>query len=97
MHPRKIAAATKVQERWVDRTLRHLTLEEKIGQMIEVRGIMGYYNANDPDFRAASMPRWKLARAGSSFPICASRFPWSRRSLAPETIPAGVLTRSLVM
>src|SRR5205823_13873505 len=48
--PDPIAAATKVQERWVDRTLRHLTLEEKIGQMIEARGIMGYYNANDPDF-----------------------------------------------
>ncbi|MDX6458724.1 MAG: beta-N-acetylhexosaminidase [Acidobacteriaceae bacterium] len=48
--PDPIAGATKVQERWVDRTLRHLTLEEKIGQMIEVRGIMGYYNANDPGF-----------------------------------------------
>ena len=48
--PDPIAAATKVQERWVDRTLRHLTLEEKIGQMIEVRGIMGYYNVNDPGF-----------------------------------------------
>ena len=43
-----IAGASAAQERWVDRTLRHLTLEEKIGQMIEVRGIMGYYNAEDP-------------------------------------------------
>jgi beta-N-acetylhexosaminidase len=49
--PNPIAAPTKVQERWVDRTLRHLTLEEKIGQMIEVRGIMGYYNADDPGFQ----------------------------------------------
>ena len=48
--PDPIAAATRAQERWVDRTLRYLTLEEKIGQMIEVRGIMGYYNANDPSF-----------------------------------------------
>jgi beta-N-acetylhexosaminidase len=45
-----IKAATKAQERWADRTLKKLTLEEKIGQMIEVRGIMGYYNAEDPQF-----------------------------------------------
>lgn len=42
------ATATKAQELWVQRTLRSLTLEEKIGQMIEVRGIMGFYNADDP-------------------------------------------------
>ena len=30
--------------------LRSLTLEEKIGQMIEVRGIMRFYNADDPVF-----------------------------------------------
>jgi beta-N-acetylhexosaminidase len=46
--PLAIRTATRAQERWADRTLRHLTLEEKIGQMIEVRGIMGYYNADDP-------------------------------------------------
>jgi beta-N-acetylhexosaminidase len=45
-----ITATTKAEERWADRTLRHLTLEEKIGQMIEVRGIMGFYNADDPGF-----------------------------------------------
>jgi hypothetical protein len=45
-----ITVTTKAQERWADRTLRHLTLEEKIGQMIEVRGIMGFYNADDPSF-----------------------------------------------
>jgi beta-N-acetylhexosaminidase len=46
-----IAATTKAQERWADRTLKRLTLEEKIGQMIEVRGIMGYYNSDDPEFK----------------------------------------------
>jgi beta-N-acetylhexosaminidase len=46
-----IGAATRVQERWADRTLKRLTLEEKIGQMIEVRGIMGYYNSEDPTFQ----------------------------------------------
>src|ERR1700722_15783482 len=45
--PLAIGTTTRAQERWVDKTLRHLTLEEKIGQMIEVRGIMGYYNADD--------------------------------------------------
>jgi beta-N-acetylhexosaminidase len=48
--PVPIVAATKAQVLWADRALRHLTLEEKIGQMIEVRGIMGYYNADDPGF-----------------------------------------------
>jgi len=48
--PAPIVAATKAQKLWVDRTLRHLTLEDKIGQMIEVRGIMGFYNADDPAF-----------------------------------------------
>jgi len=46
-----IAGASAAQERWVARTVKHLTLEEKIGQMIEVRGIMGYYNAEDPVFQ----------------------------------------------
>ena len=45
-----IGATTKAQERWADRTLKRLTLEEKIGQMIEVRGIMGFYNSEDPVF-----------------------------------------------
>ena len=48
--PDSIAAVTKAQKLWADRMLRHLTLEEKIGQMIEVRGVMGYYNADDPYF-----------------------------------------------
>jgi beta-N-acetylhexosaminidase len=43
--------ATVAQERWADRLLRSLTLEEKIGQMIEVRGIMRFYGAYDPVFR----------------------------------------------
>ncbi len=46
--PQPIGTTTRAQERWADRTLRRLTLEEKIGQMIEVRGIMGYFNADDP-------------------------------------------------
>jgi len=46
-----IKETTRIQQRWADRTLKHLTLEEKIGQMIEVRGIMGYYNADDPIFQ----------------------------------------------
>ena len=46
-----MSGATRAQQRWADRTLKHLTLEEKIGQMIEVRGIMGYYNADDPTFQ----------------------------------------------
>jgi beta-N-acetylhexosaminidase len=45
-----IGATTKAQERWADRTLKSLALEEKIGQMIEVRGIMGFYNSEDPVF-----------------------------------------------
>ena len=49
--PHAIGAATHAQERWADRTLRRMTLEEKIGQMIEVRGIFGFYNAEDPTFQ----------------------------------------------
>src|SRR5581483_4685703 len=48
---RPIGAVTRAQERWADRTLKHLTLEEKIGQMIEVRGIFGFYNAEDPGWQ----------------------------------------------
>jgi beta-N-acetylhexosaminidase len=51
LQPQPIGATTRAQERWADRTLKRLTLEEKIGQMIEVRGIMGYYNADDPAFQ----------------------------------------------
>jgi len=51
LHPPPIGATTRAQERWADRTLKRLTLEEKVGQMIEVRGIMGYYNADDPAFQ----------------------------------------------
>src|SRR5258708_30829109 len=48
VQPHTIGATTRAQERWAGRTLTRLTLEEKIGQMIEVRGIMGYYNCEDP-------------------------------------------------
>lgn len=46
-----IGTTTRAQERWADRTLKRLSLEEKIGQMIEVRGIMGFYNSEDPTFQ----------------------------------------------
>ena len=46
-----IKATTKAQEQWASKTLRKLSLEEKIGQIIEVRGIMGYYSAEDPEFQ----------------------------------------------
>ncbi|MEO8727101.1 MAG: glycoside hydrolase family 3 protein, partial [Acidobacteriaceae bacterium] len=36
------------EQKWADKMLKKLSLEEKIGQMIEVRGIMGYFNAEDP-------------------------------------------------
>src|SRR6185437_5170488 len=49
--PHTIGATTRAQERWADRTLKRLTLEEKIGQMIEVRGIFGFYNSDDPQFQ----------------------------------------------
>jgi beta-N-acetylhexosaminidase len=48
LQPHSIGTTTRAQERWADRTLKHLTLEEKIGQMIEVRGIFGFYNSEDP-------------------------------------------------
>ena len=44
-------ATTLPQEHWADRVLKTLTLEEKIGQMIEVRGLMRFYTADDPVFR----------------------------------------------
>ena len=46
-----IGTTTQAQERWADRMLKRLTLEEKIGQMIEVRGIFGFYNSEDPQFQ----------------------------------------------
>ncbi|MEO8724863.1 MAG: hypothetical protein ABI383_01960, partial [Acidobacteriaceae bacterium] len=42
------SAPTKKEQKWADKMLKKLSLEEKIGQMIEVRGIMGYFNAEDP-------------------------------------------------
>lgn len=49
--PHTSGGTTRAQERWADSTLKRLTLEEKIGQMIEVRGIFGFYNAEDPKFQ----------------------------------------------
>lgn len=51
LEARPIGAVTRAEERWADRMLRRMTLEEKIGQMIEVRGIFGFYNAEDPGFQ----------------------------------------------
>jgi beta-N-acetylhexosaminidase len=51
LEPHTIGATTRAQERWADRTLKRLTLEEKIGQMIVVRGIFGFYNSEDPVFQ----------------------------------------------
>jgi len=48
--PQPIKGTTPAQSQWAARMLRSLTLEEKIGQMIEVRGIMRFYNADDPIF-----------------------------------------------
>ncbi len=51
LQPHTIGVATRAQEHWADRMLKRLTLEEKIGQMIEVRGIFGFYNSEDPTFQ----------------------------------------------
>ena len=46
-----IGSISRQEQRWIDTTLGNLTLEEKIGQMIAVRGLMAYYNADDPTFQ----------------------------------------------
>jgi beta-N-acetylhexosaminidase len=43
---------TRDGEKWVDKTLKHLTLEEKIGQMLMVRAIVDFHNVQNPDFQA---------------------------------------------
>lgn len=45
------AASSRSDERWADAMLRRMTVEEKVGQMIEVRGIMRFYNAADPQMQ----------------------------------------------
>lgn len=49
--PAPVGPTTPAQELWADKVLQSLTLEEKIGQMIEVRGIMRFYSTDDPEFR----------------------------------------------
>ena len=39
------------QQKWADKTLKRLSLEEKIGQMIQVRGIIGFYNDENPEWK----------------------------------------------
>ena len=46
-----IGSISRQEQRWIATTLGNLTLEEKIGQMIAVRGLMAYYNADDPTFQ----------------------------------------------
>lgn len=43
---------TRDGEKWVDKTLKRMTLEEKIGQMLMVRAIVDFRNVENPDFQA---------------------------------------------
>ncbi|MDP9267571.1 MAG: glycoside hydrolase family 3 protein [Acidobacteriota bacterium] len=42
---------TKEGDRWAEKTLRRLTLEEKIGQMLMVRAIVEFRNVASPEFQ----------------------------------------------
>ena len=52
----------KEEQRWADKMLKRLSLEEKIGQMIQVRGIMEFENAEDPEWKelVAKIRRYHL-------------------------------------
>ena len=39
-------------EKWVDKTLKHMSLEDKVGQMLMVRAIVDFRNVENPDFQA---------------------------------------------
>jgi beta-N-acetylhexosaminidase len=41
----------KDAEQWADKMLKKLSLEEKIGQMIQVRGIIGFQNVDSPEHK----------------------------------------------
>lgn len=43
---------TRDGEKWAEKTLRKLSLEEKIGQMLMVRAIVEFRNVDGPDFQA---------------------------------------------
>jgi beta-N-acetylhexosaminidase len=43
-------ALTKDGEKWAEKTLKKLTLEEKIGQMIMIWSRSGFYNVANPDY-----------------------------------------------
>jgi beta-N-acetylhexosaminidase len=53
---------TREGDRWAERTLRRLTLEEKIGQMFMVRAIAEFRNLDSPEFQqlAADIRRYHL-------------------------------------
>lgn len=46
-----ITAPDKEAQRWADKMLKKLSLEEKIGQMIQVRGIMEFENVENPEWK----------------------------------------------
>ena len=43
---------TREGEKWVERTLKHMSLEEKVGQMLMVRALVEFHNVDSPDFQA---------------------------------------------
>ena len=47
-----IQTQDKSAEKWAEKQLKHLSLEEKIGQMITVRGIIAFNNVEDPEYKA---------------------------------------------
>src|SRR3954463_8033076 len=53
---------TKDGEKWADKTLHKLSLEEKIGQMLMVRAIVEFRNVESPEFQqlAAQIRRFHL-------------------------------------
>ena len=50
--PAKPRAAAPAPSGWAEKTLKGLTLEEKIGQMIGVRAFGIYTNPRSPEFKA---------------------------------------------
>src|SRR5689334_7167574 len=42
---------TKSRRRWAETTLKHLSLEEKVGQMIQIRYFMVYQNFNGDSYK----------------------------------------------
>ena len=40
----------KDAEKWVEKTLKSMSTEEKVGQLIQVRGYFEFENAQDPNY-----------------------------------------------